>query len=83
MVHAQDTYKCPDGWRKWESDRNGECRCFFYSSREMVTKDDADVLCEAGHPGSWVAEIDYPCKYNQQSRLKSHESKILERTVNL
>ena len=54
---AQDTYHCPDGWFL-EEDRSG-CRCFYFSESEMVTRDDADVLC-AYHDGSWVAELDHP-----------------------
>merc|ERR1712113_76804 len=54
---AQDTYHCPDGWFL-EEDRSG-CRCFLFSESEMVTRDDADVLC-AYHDGSWVAELDHP-----------------------
>merc|ERR1712168_96360 len=41
-----------------EEDRSG-CRCFYFSESEMVTRDDADVLC-AYHDGSWVAELDHP-----------------------
>merc|ERR1711872_344283 len=54
---AQDTYHCPDGWLL-EEDRSG-CRCFYFSESEMVTRDDADILC-AFHDGSWVAELDHP-----------------------
>eukprot|EP00091_Calanus_sinicus_P018899 TRINITY_DN447_c0_g1_i10.p1 TRINITY_DN447_c0_g1~~TRINITY_DN447_c0_g1_i10.p1 ORF type:complete len:176 (-),score=45.65 TRINITY_DN447_c0_g1_i10:51-578(-) len=53
---AQDTYYCPDGWFL-EEDRSG-CRCFMLSGGEMVTKDDADILC-AFHEG-WVGELDHP-----------------------
>merc|ERR1711915_332243 len=56
-VWSQDTYHCPDGWLL-EEDRSG-CRCFLFSESEMVTRDDADVLC-AYHDGSWVAELDHP-----------------------
>merc|ERR1712051_1154575 len=55
-VLAQDTYHCPDGW-VLEEDRSG-CRCFMFSGEEMVTKDDADVLCQAHD--AWVAELDHP-----------------------
>merc|ERR1712112_769245 len=54
---SQDTYHCPDGWLL-EEDRSG-CRCFYFSESEMVTRDDADVLC-AAHNGAWVAELDHP-----------------------
>ena len=56
-IFAQDTYHCPDGWLL-EEDRSG-CRCFLLSGSEMVTKDDADILC-AYHDGAWVAELDHP-----------------------
>ena len=54
---AQDTYHCPDGWLL-EEDRSG-CRCFYFSESEMVTRDDADILC-ASHNNAWVAELDHP-----------------------
>ena len=54
---AQDTHHCPDGWVLQE-DREA-CRCFLFSGREMVTRDDADLLCDY-HDRSWVAEVDYP-----------------------
>merc|ERR1712029_1289166 len=54
---AQDTYHCPDGWFL-EEDRSG-CRCFYFSESEMVTRKDADFLCEY-HDGAWVAELDHP-----------------------
>merc|ERR1711923_227827 len=56
-ILAQDTYHCPDGWLL-EEDRSG-CRCFLLSGSEMVSKDDADILC-AYHDGAWVAELDHP-----------------------
>ena len=54
---AQDSHHCPDGWVLQE-DRDA-CRCFLFSGREMVTRDDADLLCDY-HDRSWVAEVDYP-----------------------
>merc|ERR1712189_42040 len=49
---AQDTYHCPDGWML-EEDRSG-CRCFYFSESEMVTREDADYLCQS-HNDAWVA----------------------------
>ena len=63
-IFAQDTYHCPDGWLL-EEDRSG-CRCFLLSGSEMVTKDDADILC-AYHDGAWVAELDHPGLLHLQS----------------
>ena len=57
LAAAQDTYYCPDGWLL-EEDRSG-CRCFLFSESEMVTKEDANVLCEY-HDGAWIAELDHP-----------------------
>ena len=54
---AQDTYHCPDGWML-EEDRSG-CRCFYFSESEMVTREDADYLCQS-HNDAWVAELDHP-----------------------
>merc|ERR1712189_100922 len=54
------------GWML-EEDRTG-CRCFMLSPGEMVTKNDADVLC-ALHQG-WVAELYHPgINYWLKSRL--------------
>ena len=58
FIAFKDTYHCPDGWVLHE-DRSG-CRCFLFSEGEMVTKEDADVLCYFGHNGAWVAELDRP-----------------------
>merc|ERR1712189_64894 len=64
---AQDTYHCPDGWML-EEDRSG-CRCFYFSESEMVTREDADYLCQS-HNDAWVAELDHPgINYWLKSRL--------------
>merc|ERR1712184_32472 len=46
---------CPDGWHKYG--RAG-CNCFWLAEYEMVTRDDASVLCSF-HQAS-VAELDGP-----------------------
>ena len=61
---AQDTYHCPDGWVLQQDEK--ACRCFLFSAREQVSRDDADAICNY-HDGSWVAEIDYPGAWPQSS----------------
>ena len=53
---AQASFYCPDGWRLYEG-RAG-CSCFWLAEYELVTRDDADVLC--GFHEAWVAELDSP-----------------------
>merc|ERR1712142_370411 len=55
-VLAQDTFFCPDGWHKY--DGRAGCNCFWLAEYEMVTRDDASVLC--GFHEAWVAELDGP-----------------------
>ena len=61
-VMFQDTFHCPDGW-DLEEDITG-CRCFLIASKETVTKEDADILCDF-HDGAWVAELDHPGQYSE------------------
>ena len=57
-VLAQDTFYCPDGWHKY--DGRAGCNCFWLAEYEMVTRDDASVLCSFHE--AWVAELDGPGK---------------------
>ena len=57
-VLAQETFYCPDGWHLY--DGRGGCNCFWLAEYEMVTRDDADVLCSFHE--AWVAELDGPGK---------------------
>ena len=58
-VLAQDTFYCPDGWHKY--DGRAGCNCFWLAEYEMVTRDDATVLCSFHE--AWVAELDGPGKW--------------------
>merc|ERR1711994_934328 len=53
---AQDTFYCPDGWHKY--DGRAGCNCFWLAEYEMVTRDDASVLCSFHE--AYVAELDGP-----------------------
>merc|ERR1712241_1193556 len=55
-VLAQDTFYCPDGWHKY--DGRAGCNCFWLAEYEMVTRDDASVLCSFHE--AYVAELDGP-----------------------
>ena len=57
-VLAQDTFYCPDGWHKY--DGRAGCNCFWLAEYEMVTRDDATVLCSFHE--AYVAELDGPGK---------------------
>ena len=57
-VLAQETFYCPDGWHLY--DGRGGCNCFWLAEYEMVTRDDATVLCS--FHDAYVAELDGPGK---------------------
>ena len=64
---AQDTFYCPDGWHKY--DGRAGCNCFWLAEYEMVTRDDATVLCS--FHDAYVAELDGPGK-TSSALLKPH-----------
>ena len=66
-VLAQDTFYCPDGWHKY--DGRAGCNCFWLAEYEMVTRDDASVLCSFHQ--AYVAELDGPGKDLETKQLWS------------
>merc|ERR1712045_434690 len=67
-VLAQETFYCPDGWHLY--DGRGGCDCFWLAEYEMVTRDDADVLCSFHKTVEWFDWADgQPNNLNGQNCL--------------
>merc|ERR1711912_32303 len=73
FISCQDTTYCPDGWHVSEFDGKVEC-IYLGGVQEMVTKQDATVLCAAR--GGWLVDLDEgrgPAKNNfVKSLLSEH-----------
>merc|ERR1712128_215152 len=54
VTFCQDTYYCPDGWVV--SNIGDVVECILLSGEEMVTNDDASILCQ--FHGGWLVDMD-------------------------
>merc|ERR1712098_852053 len=71
-VLGQDTHYCPDGWAVSELDNKVEC-ILLGGVDEMVTQDDASILCQ--FHGGWLVDMDEghgPAKNNFLKSLISN-----------